>query len=178
MARLAKIIGFGPIVLLTLSACSGGETPAPDMTLQQFMALEVQPTADIFWRAVGSVSELIENEPVYREYQPETDEAWAEVAAAAVKLREHGELLATPAYSAGRDDDWLVFAQGLQDAAVLAEQATLGRNREAMLEVGGTIYNVCAACHMVYPTAELPYGMSEPENRPMQDQAVEVPQAQ
>lgn len=173
MSRLTLRFAFGSIALLTLAACSGDSAPAPDQTMQQFMANEVQVTADIYWGAVGSVSELIEGEPVFREYQPETDEEWAAIAAAAAKLREQGELLATAAYSADRDDDWLVFAQGMQDSAGRAEQAALAKDREAVFEAGGIVYNVCTACHQVYPPANLPDGFSEADLRPTQDATLE-----
>lgn len=167
MARLASRFVLGLVFTLALAACGDSDVPVPEQTTQQLMALDVQPTADIFWGAVGSVSELIDGVPVYREYQPETDEEWAAVAAAAAKLRDHGKTLATPAYSTGRADDWLVFAQGLQDVATRAEQVTLAKDREAMLEVGGTLYNVCAACHRFYPAAEIPFD-ADLGNRPMQ----------
>ncbi len=170
-----------------LASCSGEPADLPHGTTQQFMANEVQPTAETYWNAVGAVSELIDGEPVFREFEPETDEEWAAVAAAAVKLREYGEVLATPAYAEGRGQDWLDFAQGMQDVARQAEQAALDKSPEAVFEVGGTIYNVCTACHQAYPPAELPEGVTvddlgsdaaETGNRPSADQSLEEYQQQ
>ena len=163
---------------LMLAAC-GTETGNPvHGTTQQFMADEVQPTTEIYWNAVGAVSELVDGEPVFREYEPETDEEWEEVRLAAVSLREFGEVLATPAYAAGRGDDWIDFAQGMQDVSVLAEQAAIDKSPEAVFEVGGTIYAVCTACHQIYPPADIPEGESvesvgADSDRPSIDQSLE-----
>lgn len=164
---------------LAIAACGEEQqVELPYGTAQQFMANEVQPTAEVYWNAVGAVSELVDGEPVFREFEPETDEEWEQVRLAAVKLREYGEVLATPAYADGRGDDWLDFAQGMQDVADLAEQAAVDRSTEAVFEVGGTIYAVCTACHQVYPPADLPEGMTVDDmaadsNRPSADESLE-----
>lgn len=147
-----KLLLLAP--LAALASCGQDAAEMTHGTPQQFMANEVQTNAEVYWNAVGAVSELIDGVPVFREFQPETDEEWATVAAAAVTMREHGEVLASPAYSDGRGDDWMDFAQGLQDVARQAEQAAIDKSPEAVFEVGGTIYNVCTACHQAYPPAE------------------------
>lgn len=150
--HFGKLIVLAPLALL--ASCSQEPAALSHGTPQQFMANEVQPTAEIYWSAVGAVSELVDGQPVFREFRPETDEEWAAVAAAAVKLREHGAVLASAEYAEGRGDDWLEFAQGLQDVSRQAEQAAIDKSPEAVFEVGGTIYNVCTACHQAYPPAE------------------------
>lgn len=176
MMKYAIPVLAAPLVLL--AACSESPPEMPYGTPQQFMANHVQPTAEVYWNAVGSVSELVEGEPVFREFRPETDEDWAKVAAAAVSLREYGAAMATPAYADGRGSDWMAFAQGMQDVATLAEQAALNKDVDAVFEVGGTLYNVCTACHQVYPPAELPEGVSVDDmaadpNRPSADQSLQ-----
>ncbi len=163
---------------LALASCGDETVEMPYGTAQQFMANEVQPTAEIFWGAVGSVSELVDGEPVFREFAPETDEDWEQVRLSAVKLREFGEVLASPAYADGRGEDWQDFARGLQDVAGLAEQAAVDKSTDAVFEVGGTIYAVCSACHQVYPPADLPEGatvddMASDNNRPSSDETLE-----
>jgi hypothetical protein len=66
----------------------------------------------------------------------------------------------------------------MQDVARLAEQAALDNSPDAVFEVGGTLYNVCTACHQSYPPAELPAGMSVDDmatgnTRPSADQSLE-----
>ncbi|GAA5060422.1 hypothetical protein GCM10023208_28740 [Erythrobacter westpacificensis] len=145
---------------LALAACNQAEEVPPLGTAQQMMAQEVQPTAEIFWNAVGSRSELVDDEPVFTEWQPEGDAEWGDVRAAAARLGELGEILQTPAYSEGRGDDWIAYSQGLVEAAAQAEQAAEARDPEAVFEVGGTIYAVCSACHRMYPPEQLPEGVT------------------
>lgn len=145
---------------LAIAACSQAEQVPPLGTAQQMMAQEVQPTAEIFWNAVGSRSELVDGEPVFTEWQPEGDAEWEDVRASAVRLGELGAILQTPAYAEGRGDDWIAYSQGLVDAAAQAEQAAMARDPEAVFEVGGTIYAVCSACHRMYPPEQLPEGVT------------------
>ncbi len=163
---------------LALASCGDEPVDLPYGTAQQFMANEVQPTAEIYWQAVGSVSELVDGEPVFREFEPQTDEEWEEVRLAAVKLREFGEVLASPAYADGRGDDWQDFSKGLQEAADLAEQAAADKDVDGVFEMGGTVYAVCTACHQVYPPADLPEDVSPEEAaadtvRPSSDETLE-----
>lgn len=150
--RVAKLVALASLV--ALGSCAQEPVEQPYGTPQQLMANEMQPTAEIYWGAVGFVSELIDGVAVDREYQPETDEDWRSVADSAVKLRELGETLESPAYAEGRGEAWLDFAQGLQDISRQAEQAAIDKNPEAVFEVGGNIYNVCKACHQAYPPEE------------------------
>lgn len=150
----------GSLAVLALAACNQAEEVPPQGTVQQLMAQEMQPTAEIFWGAVGSASELVDGEPVFREWQPQTDAEWEEVRAAAARLGELGELLKSPAYAKGRGDDWIAYAQGLVDVSAQAQQAAIAKDPEAVFEVGGTIYSVCSACHRKYPPEELPEGVT------------------
>lgn len=163
---------------LVLASCGEEAVTLPHGTAQQFMANDVQPTAEIYWGAVGAVSELVDGEPVFREFEPETDEDWEQVRQAAATLREYGETLASPAYADGRGDDWIDFAQGLQDVSARAEQVAIDKSPEGVFEIGGTIYAVCTACHQMYPPADLPEGASVEDmeadtNRPSVDQSLE-----
>lgn len=154
--HFARLLSLAPLALL--ASCTAEPAALSHGTPQQFMATKMQPTAEVYWGAVGAVSELIDGQPVFREFEPQTDAEWATVAAAAVSLREYGEVLASPEYAEGRGPDWLDFAQGLQDVSRQAEQAAIDQSPEAVFEVGGTLYNVCTACHQAYPPAELEPG--------------------
>ncbi|MEN7536842.1 hypothetical protein [Aurantiacibacter flavus] len=144
--------------LLTLAACSSEQEPA-DLaygTVQQMMANEVQPTADVYWGAVRFESRLEPDGSVTEEeFEPKTDAEWEQVAEAARKLQSFAVELQTQGYAEGRGEDWLVFAKGLDDVSKKAEQAALDKDPDAVFEVGGTVYNVCSACHQMYPPAEL-----------------------
>lgn len=148
------------LATLALAGCNQAEEAPPLGSAQQMMAQEMQPTAEVFWQSVGSASELVDGEPVFREWQPETDAEWEEVRAAAAHLGELGEVLMTPAYAESRGDNWTAYAQGLVDVSVQAQEAAAAQDAEAVFEVGGTIYSVCSACHRMYPPEELPEGVT------------------
>lgn len=142
--RIAALAG-----VLVLAGC-GQDVPQPEKTVQQFMATEVQPTAEIYWNSVQWVSD----EQGEREIVPRTDAEWEKVRAAAATLGQHGRLLAEPGYAQGRAQDWSEFAKGLVEVSALAEQAAVSKDKDKVFEVGGTLYNVCSACHQAYPPAQ------------------------
>ncbi len=136
-----------------LGGCNQGP-PAPDKTIQQLMAEDVQPTAEVYWNAVGHVSELVDGEVVERDFRPETEADWQRTRDAATRMVELANLLTEPGYTEGRGEDWMQFSNSLTKVARLAEQAADSRDPEQVFEVGGTMYSVCSACHQVYPPAE------------------------
>ena len=144
--------------LLALAACSSEPEAAdlPHGTVQQMMANEVQPTTDIYWGAVRFESRLEpDGSVVEEEFEPKTDADWAKLVEAARKLQGFAKDLQSEGYAKGRGDDWLVFANALDEVSKKAEQAALDQDPDAVFEVGGTVYNVCSACHQMYPPAEL-----------------------
>ncbi len=148
-----------PIVLVcalfALGGCSsqeGNETPAADAKLM--MAEHVQPTAEIYWQAVQYVSD----ENGSREIMPQNDAEWDRTIQAAHRLGELGEEMKQPQYAEGRGADWMAFAQGLVDVSLQAEKAAQTHDPSKVLEAGGTLYNVCSACHETY--MPVPGGMA------------------
>lgn len=132
-----------------LAACGQGAA-TPDKTVQQLMAEDVQPTADVYWQAVQFISDETGDHDIF----PKTDEEWARVKDAATRLGEYGALLQTPGYAEGRGEDWMQFAASLVEVSKLAEQAAEQKSTDKVFEVGGTVYSVCSACHQLYPPAE------------------------
>ena len=148
--RNTRLIAAAAMTAL-LGAC--GQGPAvPEKTVQQLMAQDVQPTAKIYWDSV----QFISDETGDHDIKPETDADWAKTKAAATRLGELAALLRTPGYTEGRGEDWTTFANSLTEVSKLAEQAADERNPDKVFEVGGTIYNVCTACHQVYPATTGP----------------------
>ena len=142
--------------LLTLAACAEEAPDLPYGPPQMLMAGEVEPYAQTYWQAVRFESRLMPDGTVKEtDFRPETDAEWEEVRAAAAHLREMAEVLESPAYSDGRGEAWLTYAGGLGDAALAAEQAAQAKDADAVFTAGGTLYNVCRACHQMYPPAEL-----------------------
>lgn len=142
----ARIIAVAGTALL-IAGCNTSETP--EKTIQQLMAQDVQPTAEVYWDAVQYISD----ESGSREIVPQTDEDWKKVQDAAVRMGAHAELLKTPGYTDGRGEDWVQFANSLGEVSKRAEQAAAEKNPDKVFEVGGIMYSVCSACHQVYPPA-------------------------
>ena len=144
-----KVAGLALAAAMGLLAGCNGTTEAPEKTVQQLMAEDVQPTADIYWKSVQYISD----ETGSHEILPRTDEDWKRTKDAATRLVELANLLKTPAYTEGRGEDWVQFSDSLAEAATRAEQATEARSVDQVFETGGLVYSVCSACHQVYPPA-------------------------
>jgi hypothetical protein len=142
---MPKLVVFVVIASIILTGCKQNEAADPG-AMKTLMAEKVQPQALTYWNAVQYISD----ETGSREIKPETDAEWDRVSEAAVSLGQLAEELKLPANASGRGTDWQDFSQGLGDVAALAEQAAKMRSPEQVLEVGGTMYNVCSACHEVY----------------------------
>lgn len=155
---------FASLATALVGACGGG-TQAPDRTAQQLMADVVQPTTKIYWDSVQYISDEDGNHDIF----PRTDEEWQRTRDAATEIGRLARLLQTPAYAEGRGGDWLQISASLEEVSKMAEQAAEDRDVEKVFEVGGTIYNVCSACHLIYPPAA---GF---ESRPGDDGAEEPP---
>jgi hypothetical protein len=135
--------------IAALAGC-GSSVEQPEQTVQQLMAEVVQPTTEIYWDSVQYISD----EQGQHEILPETDADWKQTQDAAVRIQELGELLQTEGYAHDRGEDWIQISQSLVEVGKMAEQAAVDRDVDKVFEVGGTIYNVCTACHQVYPPAE------------------------
>jgi len=140
---------FAITATLLAAGCNQG-AEAPGQTIQQLMADQVQPTAEIYWDSVQYISDEAGEHEIF----PKTDAEWQRTRDAATKLIELAEVMKTPAYADGRGEDWIQFSNSLAEVGKRAEQAADERSRDKVFEVGGTIYNVCTACHQVYPPAE------------------------
>jgi len=148
-----KAASLAVIAVVGLLAGCDSAPEAPEKTVQQLMAEDVQPTAEVYWNTVRYESELVDGAPVERDIVPQNDADWQRSKAAATKLVEMANLLKTPAYAEGRNEDWIQFADSLAEAARRGEQAADERNVDKVFETGGLIYSVCSACHQVYPPA-------------------------
>ncbi len=45
------------------------------------------------------------------------------------------------------------FSRSLVEIGIKPRRPPVDRNSDEIFEVGGTMYNVCTACHQVYPPA-------------------------
>lgn len=135
---------------VVVAAC--GQNAEPAESVKDLMAKKVQPTAEVYWGAVQFISDETGNHDIV----PQTDADWERTRKAAEDLAGFGELLQTPAYTEGRSEDWTQFSQSLVEISEQAEKAAVDRSPDAVFEVGGTVYNVCSACHQAYPATTGP----------------------
>ena len=93
---------------------------------------------------------------VYRWGDSDTYAGWEGVENSALALAEMAPILLTPRACANgipapvTQPDWKKAVQGLVVASDKAHKAALTRNMDAMLDVGETLSNACAACHDKY----------------------------
>jgi hypothetical protein len=105
----------------------------------------VDPSADVVWASVAiHITEAGEDHR-----QPRTDEEWTNVRNHAMMLAESGNLLMM-APRAMADERWTLLSRALLDTASQALAAAERRDAAALLDVGGSIYDVCASCHHTF----------------------------
>jgi hypothetical protein len=138
------------LTLFALMAALGGCQSERGASVREYMAGEVQPTAEVYWNAVQFISDEQGDHDIF----PRNDAEWDNVRQAAVRLGEMGAELKEPKYAEGRGAAWIDFADGLIEVSAQAEKAAADKSTEAVFEVGGTVYSVCSACHQAYPPAE------------------------
>lgn len=136
-------------VLVTLvSGCSTAPAPPPYKPVadvKTLMASVVEPAADVYWDAVGTI---IDAEGTH-EIEPKTVEEWDAVRNAAYIVAESGNLLMMP--SRAKDNgEWLQLAQAMTDAAQKAVRAAESRNKTAVFDTGAEVYDTCTNCHSKY----------------------------
>jgi hypothetical protein len=144
-------IPLAAAVIGAIFAC-GCRAPAPPpppfktvADVKQIMASVVDPAADVIW---GSVGIIVSKEGTI-ERAPKTDEEWAVVRNSAFVLTESGNLLMI-GNRAKDADEWMKFSQALIDVGARTIKVTEARNKDALFEIGGDIYTVCANCHEKY----------------------------
>jgi hypothetical protein len=129
-------------------AAGGGTAPyVRAHSMQALMANVVDPQAQIYWRSSGSVSDG----SGMKDLTPTTPEGWAAARSAAATVAEMGNLMMTPLYTQGRGEDWIPLSQAMVEIGVKAEKAAADHDGAAVFEIGGTMYEVCSACHQAYP---------------------------
>lgn len=140
----------GVVVALALVAC-GGESTADDasydLTNQLFEIMHhiVEPAAETIWDSAGWIV-TVEGE---QELWPTTDEGWEAVENAAATLSEVGNLLLMPGRRV-EETAWADYARGLTRASFEVMDAAYGREKQALFDAGGRLYEACTACHEKY----------------------------
>ena len=134
--------------VLLFAGCAGettGPPLQPTATVQELMAHMIDPAADVFWDAVGTII----TEDSVDHWEPRTEEEWTVIRHAALTLTEAGNLLMIG--DRARDQDaWMRMVQGMTDSGHKALQAVDAKDAEAVFAVGEDVYNACNNCHNLY----------------------------
>ena len=143
--------------LVALSACES-KTPEPAapaassgpeyhqvLDVKQVMGWILDPSSDVIWGAVGSIT----TEEGTKELAPETDEEWTAIRDAAAVVAESGNLLLMPG-RAPDQGDWAKHSHELIRTAQEAIAAAEAKDKDSLFTAGGDIYLVCTACHQQY----------------------------
>lgn len=158
---------------LTLTAC---RRPAPGpaftttATVKDIMKAMVDPSADVVWNAVATVT----TEAGMEDRAPRSEEEWLKVRHHALIVAEATNLLMIPGRHVAApgersenptvelhpdeiekliaDDPatWRALAAGLHDATGVALVAIDKRNANAVFDAGENIDKACEACHLHY----------------------------
>lgn len=136
-----------------LVACSPGKPEdaagAPgarfntNIPMTEFMGHVVDPAAFLYWSNSGyDITEEGE-----RERFPTTDEGWDVLVTGATTLVEAGNMMQLPHRVRQPADEWNKYAQMMSDRAMTALAAAERRDKQAVFDEGGRLYQACVACH-------------------------------
>ena len=130
-----------------LAGCSSATPPPfkPVADMKQLMASVVEPAADEYWDAVGTIID----EKGEHHIAPETVEEWNAVRDRAYVFTEAGNLLMMPT-RAMDNGEWMRLAQALIDTGQKAIRAAEQRNTTAVFDAGAEVYDACTNCHAKY----------------------------
>lgn len=138
---------------LGLALASGCESAPPSpppafralATNKQLMAEVVEPAANVYWDAVGTV---IDKRGTV-EKSPKSDEEWNAVRNSAMLVAESGNLMMIEPRAIDRGQ-WMALSRGLIDAGERARKAAESKNRTAVFDAGADLYDACVNCHSKY----------------------------
>lgn len=115
------------------------------LSLKQVMEWVIDPNADVVWDSVKSISNAKGTTEIY----PRTDAQWEAVRNSAATLVEAGNLLMIEGRSK-EGNQWMEYSKRLSRTAEIALKAAQDKNKDALFDAGGKIYNACKACHDKY----------------------------
>ena len=156
------------IAALFVVACNRAPAPAPPAAppppfrpvadVKQLMASVIEPAAEVYWDAVGSITD--KNGTV--EIAPRTEDEWIAVRNSAYVVAESGNLLMMDPRAKDRGE-WIALSQSLIEVARRAIQAAEAKNAKAVFDTGAEVYDACVACHAKYAVPLMrPSALSKP----------------
>ncbi len=117
----------------------------PSVTAKQLMDEVIEPAANVYWDAVGTISDA--HGTVER--APKTNAEWNAVRNAATVVAESGNLLMIDPRARNRDE-WMALSRALVDVGERARAVAESRDTKAVFDVGADMYQACVNCHAIY----------------------------
>ena len=178
MRRFSWLLLIGLSVFIVV-ACNQSQPPPPPSpsssfrltaTIKDIMDSMVDPSADMLWESVATIVSAKGTE----ERRPKTDEDWANVRRAAIRLIEGPNLLVMDGRHVAKPgeksenpgielepqqmedlinkdrESFIKLAHALQDAGSQALSAIDKKNAEGLLDAGEAIDTACENCHLKY----------------------------
>jgi hypothetical protein len=150
MKRLGLLAAAAALALVACTPAKKPEAQASfnvDVPVKDVMGHQIDPSAQTFWRYSGEVDTA--QGTTSRVPKPDDEEGWENAMTGAVGVIEGANVLMLPGRA--RDQgDWIKFAKQLQDQGFLARASVEAKDGQKMFDVGGTMYEVCLACHEKY----------------------------
>ncbi len=109
------------------------------------MASVVEPAAEVFWDAVGSVDDSTGTTELY----PRSAEEWDAVRNSAYVFTESGNLMMM-APRARDQKEWMTLSRAMIDVGARAIKAAEAHDTAAVFSVGAELYDTCTNCHARY----------------------------
>lgn len=144
--RLSTYLFFTCVVVAI--GCNSAPPPPPFKPIadvKQLMVSVVEPAADEYWDAVGTVIDAQGEHQI----EPQTVEEWDAVRNNAYVFTEAGNLLMMPT-RAKDGGEWMTLSQALIDTGQKAIRAAEARNKAGVFDAGAEVYDACTNCHAKY----------------------------
>lgn len=141
---MRRLMPLAAAALLLGSCQQKAEQPAfTGLDMQELMIHVVDPAAFAFWRGSGwEITEAGE-----RDLSPTTEEEWKVVEDGAATVAEAGNLLMLPGRPREPAAEWNRYAKLLTERALEAKAAAERKDKQAVFDTGGRLYEACVACH-------------------------------
>ncbi len=139
--------------MVAFAACERGPTPPPYQpvaTVKQLMSQVLEPAAEVYWDAVGSVEDSAGTQYL----SPRTSDQWDVVRNGAMTVTEAGNLLLMPPRALDQGD-WTALTLAMIAAGRKAIDAAESRDTTAVFDAGAVLYDTCTACHAKYAIEQM-----------------------
>ncbi len=134
-------------------------TARPDANMAQLMRGVLYPASNVLFAAQDDLSKQPKAADAATSPNPLTSTygGWTAVENAGLALAEASRLVTLPGRmcSSGHPApvaraDWIKFTADLRKACLAAYEAAKKKDKDAMVDVAGTVSDACSACHDVY----------------------------